>query len=159
MITCAWKEMIFFRENLEIKLQCVNLDVVNHSIQYFTPSCGLVAPSFMISFLRAFTPPHFPSVFIRSQPYRTRFVFKVIPMLNPDGVVNGNYRTSLAGCDLNRKWSNPDPTRHPTIYHTKELIRRLKHFRTVGLVLDLHGHSRRQVRYVVEGYCDGTVTV
>ncbi len=28
-------------------------------------------------------------------------------MLNPDGVINGNYRCSLAGCDLNRRWKNP----------------------------------------------------
>ena len=35
---------------------------------------------------------------------RDQFVFKVIPMLNPDGVINGNYRCSLAGCDLNRRW-------------------------------------------------------
>ena len=38
---------------------------------------------------------------------RERFVFKVIPMLNPDGVINGNYRCSLAGCDLNRRWKAP----------------------------------------------------
>jgi cytosolic carboxypeptidase protein 2/3 len=33
---------------------------------------------------------------------RENFLFKIIPMLNPDGVINGNYRCSLAGCDLNR---------------------------------------------------------
>jgi murein tripeptide amidase MpaA len=39
---------------------------------------------------------------------RDNFVFKIIPMLNPDGVINGNYRCSLAGCDLNRRWRNPN---------------------------------------------------
>ena len=33
---------------------------------------------------------------------REMFVFKVVPMLNPDGVIIGNYRCSLAGRDLNR---------------------------------------------------------
>ena len=36
---------------------------------------------------------------------RRRFVFHVIPMLNPDGVYIGNYRCSLSGQDLNRTWS------------------------------------------------------
>ena len=33
---------------------------------------------------------------------RNNFVFKVIPMLNPDGVIIGNYRCSLSALDLNR---------------------------------------------------------
>jgi len=31
---------------------------------------------------------------------RDTFVFKVIPMLNPDGVIVGNYRCNLMGLDL-----------------------------------------------------------
>ena len=33
---------------------------------------------------------------------RQKFVFKIVPMLNPDGVIVGNYRSSLGGHDLNR---------------------------------------------------------
>jgi len=28
---------------------------------------------------------------------RDNFVFKIVPILNPDGVINGNYRCSLSG--------------------------------------------------------------
>jgi Predicted carboxypeptidase len=34
---------------------------------------------------------------------RKKFIFKIVPMLNPDGVVYGNYRCSLLGIDLNRR--------------------------------------------------------
>jgi len=32
-----------------------------------------------------------------SQTLRNKFVFKIVPMLNPDGVIVGNYRCSLSG--------------------------------------------------------------
>lgn len=50
---------------------------------------------------------------------REEFEFYIVPMLNVDGVINGNYRCSLAACDLNRKWLQPSKILHPTIYHTK----------------------------------------
>ena len=50
---------------------------------------------------------------------RDNFVFKIIPMLNPDGVINGNTRCNLAGVDLNRQWMDPNKKLHPSIYHMK----------------------------------------
>lgn len=34
-------------------------------------------------------------------------MFKIVPMLNPDGVIVGNYRTNLAARDLNRTYRDP----------------------------------------------------
>jgi murein tripeptide amidase MpaA len=33
---------------------------------------------------------------------RNKFIFKIVPMLNIDGVVCGHYRCNLSGVDLNR---------------------------------------------------------
>jgi len=74
---------------------------------------------------------------------RDNFVFKIIPMLNPDGVINGNYRCSLAGCDLNRRWKYPNKTLHPEVYYTKKLAKALHQERQCVLFCDLHGHSRK----------------
>jgi hypothetical protein len=74
---------------------------------------------------------------------RQQLVFKIIPMLNPDGVINGNYRCSLSGCDLNRRWKVPSKKIHPTIFNTKKLIRDIHQERGVILYCDLHGHSRK----------------
>lgn len=35
---------------------------------------------------------------------RDNIVFKIIPMVNPDGVVHGNARCELVGVDPNRRW-------------------------------------------------------
>jgi murein tripeptide amidase MpaA len=34
-------------------------------------------------------------------------VFKIVPMVNVDGVVLGNFRTGIAGRDLNRVFTSP----------------------------------------------------
>uniref|UniRef100_A0A3Q3J8E2 Cytosolic carboxypeptidase 1 n=1 Tax=Monopterus albus TaxID=43700 RepID=A0A3Q3J8E2_MONAL len=76
---------------------------------------------------------------------RESYIFKIVPMLNPDGVVNGNHRCSLSGEDLNRQWQNPSPELHPTIYHTKSLLQYLAHIQRAPLVFcDYHGHSRKK---------------
>nr|XP_057928088.1 cytosolic carboxypeptidase 1 isoform X2 [Doryrhamphus excisus] len=76
---------------------------------------------------------------------REAYIFKIVPMLNPDGVVNGNHRCSLSGEDLNRQWQNPNAELHPTIYHTKSLLQYLAHTQRAPLVFcDYHGHSRKK---------------
>ena len=75
-----------------------------------------------------------------------RFIFKIIPMLNPDGVVYGHYRSSLLGVDLNRRWKNPSKYLHPTIYYAKSLAKWLNNqfsHKGNGIILacDFHGHS------------------
>ena len=74
---------------------------------------------------------------------RDNFVFKIVPMLNTDGVINGNYRCSLAGVDLNRVWHYPSKKLHPTIFYTKEMIGKLQEDHKVLLMGDFHGHSRK----------------
>lgn len=79
-----------------------------------------------------------------AQLLRESYVFKVIPMLNPDGVIHGNYRCGLAGADLNRRWRAPSKTLHPTVFHAKRMIKAFARERPFELLCDLHGHSRRK---------------
>ncbi|XP_067411757.1 cytosolic carboxypeptidase 4 [Emydura macquarii macquarii] len=76
---------------------------------------------------------------------RKCFIFKIIPMLNPDGVINGNHRCSLSGDDLNRQWLAPSSQLHPTIYHIKGLLYYLCNIGRAPLVFcDYHGHSQKK---------------
>ncbi|KAI8924382.1 hypothetical protein BC831DRAFT_465952 [Entophlyctis helioformis] len=75
---------------------------------------------------------------------RSRFVFKVVPMLNPDGVVRGHYRGDLRGVNLNRVYVDPDPAIHPTIWAAKTYVTRV--MAAAGRVqyyFDLHGHANK----------------
>ncbi|NWI15558.1 CBPC4 carboxypeptidase, partial [Crypturellus soui] len=76
---------------------------------------------------------------------RKCFIFKIVPMLNPDGVINGNHRCSLSGDDLNRQWVTPSSELHPTIYHSKGLLYYLRSVGRAPLVFcDYHGHSQKK---------------
>jgi len=46
-------------------------------------------------------------------------------MLNPDGVIVGNYRCSLSGRDLNRNYKTILKDAYPSIWHTREMVKRL----------------------------------
>uniref|UniRef100_A0A1I8HWY9 Zinc carboxypeptidase n=1 Tax=Macrostomum lignano TaxID=282301 RepID=A0A1I8HWY9_9PLAT len=76
---------------------------------------------------------------------RDCFTFKVVPMINPDGVIVGNYRCSLAGRDLNRNYRSPLRDSFPAVCAIVDLVSRLQARGVrVALYCDLHGHSRRQ---------------
>jgi hypothetical protein len=72
---------------------------------------------------------------------RDKFVFKVIPMCNPDGVIVGNSRTGLSGDDLNRCYLNPSEKFHPEVKLVKELVERITDSgQKIFMFLDFHGH-------------------
>ena len=78
---------------------------------------------------------------------RQNLIFKIIPMLNPDGVFLGNYRCSFTGYDLNRCWANPSEWCHPGIVGAKKKI--LEYYKKSNnkTVLDLFldAHMRTQM--------------
>ena len=62
-------------------------------------------------------------------------------MVNPDGVIYGNFRTNLAGFDLNRQWEEPDRWLHPEIFFTRKFLNSLSTH--MAFCLDFHGHSKK----------------
>lgn len=47
------------------------------------------------------------------------YVFKIIPLLNPDGVARGFWRFDTLGLNLNRFYKEPSLDTHPTIFLAK----------------------------------------
>jgi len=75
-------------------------------------------------------------------------------MINPDGVIIGNYRSSISGHDLNRQYLQPDPRMHPNLCAFKKLISSIyskstysksgKFRNIIGGFFDFHAHSRKK---------------
>lgn len=100
---------------------------------------------------------------LQARELRKRIIFKIVPMINVDGVIIGNYRTSMVGNDLNRRYAEPDPRLHPEICAIKELAYDLIYGKKPGIwpmsnsngepevgdedivgFIDMHGHSRKK---------------
>ena len=79
----------------------------------------------------------------------SRFVFKIVPLLNPDGVERGYWRNDTQGLNLNRVYCEPDPVYHPTIYAVKAAILH-EHVtkRKLHIYVDLHGHATKRGCFV-----------
>lgn len=70
---------------------------------------------------------------------RESFYFKIIPMMNPDGVIHGNSRCNTAGIDVSRKWDKVNKS-VPALQHVKALAKKAER---VHLLLDIHQSFKR----------------
>ncbi|CCW66505.1 unnamed protein product [Phytomonas sp. Hart1] len=76
---------------------------------------------------------------------REHFVFFIVPMLNPDGVLRGHSRADAAGVDLNRTYRNRSFRRHPATFSLWALLRSLSEVpEQLALFVDMHAHSNQR---------------
>ena len=64
-----------------------------------------------------------------------RFVFFVVPNMNPDGSRRGHLRMNAAGANLNREWMEPSMERSPEVFQVRELMLQTG----MDFSLDVHG--------------------
>jgi len=77
---------------------------------------------------------------------RQRMVFRICPMMNPDGVALGNTRFNASGVDLNRHWNSADPLSNdprkaPEIVRLKEALAAWKTSNRLDLFVNLHNND------------------
>lgn len=77
---------------------------------------------------------------------RQRTIFKICPMLNPDGVTAGGTRFNAKGVDLNRHWSPDDPLSSepfsaPEIALVKQAVHRWRETHRLDLWVNIHNND------------------
>lgn len=73
-----------------------------------------------------------------------KYIFKIAPMMNPDGVIYGNSRCDISGADINRQWSFPSKSLYPTVEAYKAMMYRLvSSGHDIECFFDVHGHSKQ----------------
>ena len=74
------------------------------------------------------------------------FYFLIVPILNPDGVFNGNNRMDSFGQNLNRFYLMPDLEKQPSCFAIKALLENTRS--EVFAFFDLHGHANKKSCFV-----------
>ena len=74
---------------------------------------------------------------------RKYYIFKIIPMLNPDGVIRGNFRMNSVGKDLNRMWTEENEENSPSVFYCHKMIQKTLNSRNIHFFCDFHGHSSK----------------
>jgi len=76
---------------------------------------------------------------------RRRYVVKIVPMLNPDGVFRGHFRMDQFGQNLNRYYVDPDFSLQGPIFAVKTLLDYYaSSLQRLSLYLDLHAHASKR---------------
>lgn len=74
---------------------------------------------------------------------RKNYIFKIVPMLNPDGVIRGNFRMNSVGKDLNRMWMEENEENSPSVFYCHKMIQKTLNSRNIHFFCDFHGHSSK----------------
>ena len=91
----------------------------------------------------------------RAAALRNNFVFKIIPILNPDGVARGHYRADTLGMNLNRTYQFPTREKEPTIHAAKTTVMSYFAEDRLQLYVDLHAHASKRGVFIYGNRCDG----
>jgi hypothetical protein len=85
---------------------------------------------------------------------RANYVFKLIPMLNPDGVYRGHFRMDQYGHNLNRYYNTPDASTQPSIFAAKSLLDHYAKQQTLSVYLDFHAHASKRGCFIYGNVLD-----
>ena len=72
------------------------------------------------------------------------FVFKIVPMLNPDGIYRGYYRLETFSRNLNRYYTSPCYKEQPTVYAIKHALTHAYQHLNMKIYVDLHAHASKR---------------
>ena len=84
-----------------------------------------------------------------------KFVFKFIPLLNPDGVYRGYYRLDTFSRNLNRFYLDPSPEEQPTVYATQRALVQQSETKKLFMYIDLHAHASKKGCFIYGNCLEG----
>jgi len=90
----------------------------------------------------------------RAIAFREKFVLVMVPILNPDGVAMGHYRSDSLGQNLNRYYDHPQSDVHPTIHAVKKYLHELNDAGVLHSYVDLHAHANKRGCFIYGNSCD-----
>lgn len=69
------------------------------------------------------------------------FIFRIVPIMNPDGVENGHYRLDNHLQNLNRFYGYSNPQKTPSVAAVEAIINGLREKDRLFMFIDVHGHN------------------
>ena len=82
------------------------------------------------------------------------FVFKIVPLLNPDGVARGYWRFDTNGLNLNRFYKDPTQESHPTIMAAKTAVLKEHNEGNLKIYVDFHAHCTKRGCFMFGNTCE-----